>query len=151
HASWTGAQLSLALDLLGIPPALRENDPRLDADDPDGCLEVARAEIDRLEQRKRGMLVELDDQERSAAELGLGAEVSRPLALVRRYLAASLRRVQWAWKQLELAQGERAGALEKLRPGLAALLDGSKKTEPAAEAAQANPLLSARLEAALAH
>jgi hypothetical protein len=99
---WTTAQRSMALDLLGAPRELRDVATPLDScQEPAAISARIEAEVARLQKRKADFLDELDERERTAAELGLGTEVSKPLALVRRYLAASMRRVQWAWDQFK--------------------------------------------------
>jgi hypothetical protein len=90
---WTEAQRSLALDLLGTPVELRDENPG-----PPAAL-VAR-EVERIERLKTEALDDLDRAERAAAESDLEMEDPKPLALLRRYEAACQRRLQWAQRQL---------------------------------------------------
>ena len=90
--AWTENQLSLAFDLLGAPPELRDSPP---------TLEVAHREIAALKSFKAAALDNLDETERQAALAGLEIEPSRPLSLLRRYEAACIRRLHWARKLLK--------------------------------------------------
>ena len=95
HAgSWTDAQTSLALDLLGTPLELR------DGPAPASPPDLVAREVARLERLKADALDALDADEQSAAEIGLEIEPGRPLALLRRFEAACLRRFQWARNRL---------------------------------------------------
>jgi len=91
---WSDAQRSLALDMLGTPPSLRDGPP------PDEPLALVRDQVERLEDLRADTLDELDEIERSAAEHGLEIEQSPALARLRRYEAACLRRYHWARTRL---------------------------------------------------
>ncbi len=93
---WTESQTALALDLLGTPRELRDDQPVLD----DPATLVAR-EIALLERRKSASLDALDEHERSAAEAGLALTLSKALSNLRRYEAACLRQYHQAAKQLQ--------------------------------------------------
>jgi len=96
--AWDAAQRSLALDLLGTPPALRTAPNRADAEAP-ALRALVEAERDRLDAIEPGGA---DDLERTAAELGLGP-VDRELALARRYGRSLTRQIHEFRKQLKLA------------------------------------------------
>ncbi|HWE35262.1 MAG TPA: hypothetical protein VG406_01720 [Isosphaeraceae bacterium] len=75
--SWDEARRARALDLLGVPVDDRENHPRVNAKATAGDLAaVAQAEIEHLEGRLDGYLLELDESERQMVESGLAFDVS---------------------------------------------------------------------------
>jgi hypothetical protein len=82
------------------------------------------------------MLVGLDEYEQAAEAIGVGPDPGPPLARLRRYLAGSVRRLQWA-----------ARLLEKLRGGQILELDAivAESTEYARE-----PRLSDRIHSLIA-
>ena len=96
--AWDDAQRSLALDLLGTPPALRSAPTRADADAP-ARLALVRAEQAALRAIEPG---DAEALERTAAELGLGP-VDRELALARRYGRSLSRQLNEFRRQLKLA------------------------------------------------
>jgi hypothetical protein len=110
HRTWTDAQRSLALDLLGIRPELRDAETPVDPAGGD-ALEARRAvvasEIGRLESLRDGALRERDAAERALAESTLGAELTRPLQLMHRYEMAALRREERARRRLDAARAAR--------------------------------------------
>jgi hypothetical protein len=96
---WSDAQRSLALDLLGVPPELREGRTPIDAREslsPDDArafrLGVVDQQIARLTQRKEEILDPLDADERTIAEAGIGAELTPALQRLHRYESACSRR-----------------------------------------------------------
>ncbi len=93
---WDEAQKRLALDLLGTPKELRDGPTPLDGDRP----ALIRAQVQRLATLAAEALDALDEQERSDAEIGLGPDTDKALALARRYEAAIVRRMNWAQAQL---------------------------------------------------
>ncbi len=98
---WDAPQRRLALDLLGTPAELRDGPTPLDGDL--GTREaLIREQVGRLHALQAAALGELDDLERSAAELGLGGVgvTDKAIALSRRYEAACLRRMLWARNQI---------------------------------------------------
>jgi len=97
RGDWDAAQKRLALDLLGMPLELRDGPTRLDGDRP----ALIREQVDRLKALKAEALDDLDDLDRAAAEMGLGADPDRALALARRYESACVRRLEWAQSQLK--------------------------------------------------
>ena len=101
NGEWTDAQKALAFDLLGSASELRLGEPWEWAghDSPRALVE---REIERLERLKTGSLDQLDAFERASAEQGLGIELARPLVQLNREEAASVRRFQWAYRQLHL-------------------------------------------------
>jgi hypothetical protein len=118
RGSWTVAQRQLALDMLGTLPDLREGPTRLDPvgeqSERDVCLAVARAEIESLQTRKVELLLSLNDHEQTAAALGVGADVGRPLVGLRRYLGGCVRRMHWAARQLESLRNHPIPELEPI-------------------------------------
>jgi len=103
---WDEAQTRLALDMLGIPKELRDGPTPLDGD----RSALIQAQVGPLEALRADALDELDEHDRAAAAVGLGRDTDKALALVRRYEAASLRRMQWAQKQLMAARAAAAPA-----------------------------------------
>ncbi len=93
---WDEAQTRLALDLLGTPKELRDGPTRLDGDRP----ALIREQVSALQKVTVGALDELDAHERADAQVGLGRDTDKAIALARRYEAACVRRMQWAQKQL---------------------------------------------------
>jgi hypothetical protein len=68
---WTNAQRQHAFDLLGIPPALREGNRRLQTDaDARAMGELVRSEMDRLQRAIDGELSEKDAAERAETAEG---------------------------------------------------------------------------------
>ncbi|HEY2158642.1 MAG TPA: hypothetical protein VGH33_23630 [Isosphaeraceae bacterium] len=111
HKTWTDAQRSLALDLLGIRPELR--DAETPADPIEGDVLGARraliaSEVARLETLRDGVLAERDDHERVMAESTVGAELTKPLQLIDRYERAAWNRARWAWRKLDEARKARS-------------------------------------------
>src|SRR5262249_10218983 len=95
---WNEAERSLALDLMGVPRALREAPTALDAG-RDGLRRFVAEQVAGLESR-RPALEERDGREQAAAMLGLG-EPSDALKRLRRYESACHRRLQWAYRRLQ--------------------------------------------------
>jgi hypothetical protein len=95
---WNDAERSLALDLMGVPRALREAPMALDAG-RDGLRQFVADQIAGLSAR-RPALEERDGREQAAAMLGLG-EPSDALKRLRRYESACHRRLQWAYGRLK--------------------------------------------------
>jgi hypothetical protein len=103
---WTEAQRSLALDLLGVPPELRDGgrtpvDAResIPQDDRRAFrLRVVDDQIARLTTRKDEILDPLDAEERAVAETSIGAEMTAPLQRLHRYESACSRRYSKALK-----------------------------------------------------
>jgi hypothetical protein len=112
HRTWTDPQRSLALDLLGIHPELRDAETPVDPMGGD-VLEARRAvvasEIARLESLRDGRLAERDADERAMAEATLGAELTKPLQLLHRYMTAAWNRYRLALRKLEQARRSREG------------------------------------------
>ncbi len=110
HRTWTDPQRSLALDLLGIRPELRDAETPVDPIEGD-VLEARRAvvarEIARLESLREGRLAERDADERAMAETTLGAELTKPLQLIHRYMTAAWNRYMVARRKLEQARRSR--------------------------------------------
>jgi len=149
---WDEAQTRMAMDMLGVPKELRDGPTPLDGD-PSALI---REQLGRLEAVKAGALDALDDHERADAEVGLGRDTDKAIALTRRYEAACVRRMQWAQKQLQAGRAapqpiEAAPAPEpEAEPELAE--DDSEEAELArlqAEFAEDDREMAA-LEAALA-
>jgi hypothetical protein len=123
---WSDAQRSLALDLLGVPPELREGRTPVDAREsvsPDDArafrLGVVDHQIARLTQRKDEIIDPLDADERAIAEAGIGAEMTPALQRLHRYESACSRRFAKALKYFtdrdrkrKPAPGEATQALE---------------------------------------
>jgi hypothetical protein len=95
---WNDAERSLALDLMGVPRALREAPTAVDVD-AEGRRRLVAERVEGLQSR-RPMLEERDGREQAAAMLGLG-EPSDALKRLRRYESACHRRLQWAYGRLK--------------------------------------------------
>jgi hypothetical protein len=103
--TWSEAQRSLALDLLGVPPELREGETAVDppssmapAHGPAFRYQVAKDEVIRLTALKDEILDPLDADERAMAEAGIGAEMTPALQRLHRYESACSRRYHKALK-----------------------------------------------------
>jgi len=111
RGAWDEKQRSLALDLLGVPLELRDGPTRVDARPNESAAVVqsalAKAEIERLRRAKAQSLDELDAWDRRDAEIGLGAELSRPLQQLLRYEGRCSRNLHWARNQLHKLQSAR--------------------------------------------
>jgi hypothetical protein len=106
HGEWADPHRSMALDLLGIPKALRDAETPLDPAKGDTLAtrrSLASAEIARLIDLRDGPLANLDASERAMAEETLGAEFTKPLQLLDRYERAARRRFDAASKMLRAA------------------------------------------------
>ena len=113
HRTWTDAQRSLALDLLGVHPDLRDAATPIDPAEG-GAFEARRAvvgsEIARLEALRDGDLAVRDAEERAMAEATLGAELTKSLQLMHRYERAAWRRQEVARRLLDAARRDRDGS-----------------------------------------
>jgi hypothetical protein len=119
HHDWTDRQRSLALDLLGIHPDLRDAETPIDPTSNDIFITratLADAEIARLSDLRDHVLSGLDASERALAETSLGAEFTRPVQLLDRYERAATRRQTWAWRKLEAAQRDPAPVPAATKP-----------------------------------
>jgi hypothetical protein len=100
NGGWTEAQLSRALDLLGIAPDRRDQDDLFDIPEGVGLIEFLRALVDErvelLMARKAEALDAIEDELREATMHGLSVVEDRTLTLIRRYETASMRRMRWA-------------------------------------------------------
>jgi hypothetical protein len=103
EGSWTEAQGTLAYDLLGTPQELRLKPLR-------PSPEPVNEQVEKLTGFVEGALGSLDDRERVSAEMGMGMETPRELALAQRYREASPRRVRWALKEVRRAPAPSAAA-----------------------------------------
>jgi hypothetical protein len=103
--TWSEPQRSLALDLLGVPPELREGETAVDPplsmlqnDGPAFRYQVAKDQVMRLTALKDQILDPLDADERAVAEIGIGAEMTPALQRLHRYESACSRRYHKALK-----------------------------------------------------
>ncbi|WZO98078.1 hypothetical protein EP7_005131 [Isosphaeraceae bacterium EP7] len=100
NGGWTEDQASRALDLLGIAPEMRDQATPFNAPDGVNSIEFRQAlvdeELERLIGRKEAALDDIEDDLREATVLGLAVVDDRALTLIRRYEAASARRMRWA-------------------------------------------------------
>ena len=98
---WTAPQRSLALDLLGVPPDLRDGlapfDPPPHADAVPFTLAFIQDELESLNRRLTMVLNQLDASSQSAAAVGLSPEVSPAQAALRRFESACNTRFRWAF------------------------------------------------------
>jgi hypothetical protein len=135
---WSEPQKTLALDLLGTSPELRDGPTRLDPLMPEDDVRAHRAalvaaEVAQLQEARETYLADLDDRERAAAELGLAAEIPAPLARLRRYAAACERRFRWTLNQLGRARKARAEAEPETTAAPEAPPAPSPTTDPAGD------------------
>src|SRR5262249_1805338 len=84
RGDWSAAQKTLALDLLGTPPELRDGPTQLDPESGQGPqahrAALVAAEIERLRTLQETVLNPRDAREQLAAELGLDAPAPPPLS-----------------------------------------------------------------------
>ena len=107
---WSDAQSSIALDLLGVPRALRTG--RTPINDPEGKggpnlayrLTVVAREIARLEQLQDSALEPLDDLECQMAASGDSALLGAPARLILRYEREAWRRYRESRRELKAAE-----------------------------------------------
>ncbi|HEY2156756.1 MAG TPA: hypothetical protein VGH33_14085, partial [Isosphaeraceae bacterium] len=112
HRTWTDPQRRLALDLLGIHRELRDAETPVDPIDGDIFQTrkfLVASEIARLESLRDGRLADRDADERAMAEATLGAELTKPLQLLHRYMTAAWNRYMVARRKLEQARQSREG------------------------------------------
>ncbi len=102
QGAWNKAQRALAIDLLGTPREFRESHPLQDETNPDVLAELARREIEALEERKTTALEAIDQHERRTAEAGLAIDNGAETRALRRDLAASRRTLEWAFRLLRV-------------------------------------------------
>ena len=100
---WTPSQKRLALDLLGTPKEFRDGPSVLDGD----RHALIAEQVARLKLKIAEGMADLDEYDRVEAQDGHGRDLDRPLALVRRYEAANVRRMEQARKQI--GKGRPAG------------------------------------------
>jgi hypothetical protein len=97
---WSAEQRTMALDMLGIAAELRDAETPIDAPEGADALEFNQALVDeqleRLIARKEDSLDAIEDDHREAVALGYAVDLDPALALIRRYEAASFRRMRWA-------------------------------------------------------
>jgi hypothetical protein len=100
--TWTEAQKSLALDLLGTPRDLRDqhNPAAIQSGDPVAIRALLLDEIDRLERYRDDELVDLDEGLRTAALNGIPLEPNPEIIRNRRRENAWYRRLLWAHNEL---------------------------------------------------
>ncbi len=102
---WDDAQQAMALDLLGVPVALRAGsmllEPPAGADPVEHLKALVDDEIARLSELQEGVLAEVDAAEREAAVAGRydDAELKR----LRRYESSCMGHLRWAVAQLSPA------------------------------------------------
>lgn len=125
---WDQAQAALAMDLLGVPPALRSGvasplDPGLGRGRgrAEHRRRIVAAEVGRLERLLAEVMTARDERKRQAAALGFTADEGRDLAQVRRYEGACMHRLQWARAQIrrpeEMPSARPRPRRGDLRPG----------------------------------
>ncbi|HEY2158094.1 MAG TPA: hypothetical protein VGH33_20870, partial [Isosphaeraceae bacterium] len=107
---WEDEHCTLASDLLGVDPELRDGHSALDLADKDLAfgygrsrhrLIVIRREIDCLKARREGFVSKLDADDRGLVSDGVEVEPDRPLGRLRRYAAACRRRFDAAAKVIQ--------------------------------------------------
>jgi hypothetical protein len=92
NGDWTEEQRRLALDLLGVPAALREGSQMLPAPgDAEGMAELVAFQLDILRQDREAILDQLDAAERAMAMGGMLMEEDATTARLRKYEASCRR------------------------------------------------------------
>ena len=102
---WDADQEALALDLLGVPKALRAGaasplDARGEASAIDRRKAVVAEQVADLDRLLDEVLLSREDRDREAAAIGMGSDDGEAVARLRRYESACMRRLQWARAQL---------------------------------------------------
>jgi hypothetical protein len=134
---WDDSLRSLAMDLLGIVPALRDAFTRLDpaaASAPDHDVvehqsALARGEIDRLSRKKLDQLDHRDAYERELCAGGY-ALPTREMHLLRRYEAACHRRLERAMHKLASVRRAPTAAAPAARPNSFLEMFGRLQSQP---------------------
>jgi hypothetical protein len=116
---WTEEQRRMALDLLGIPAALREGSEMLPAPgDAEGMAELVAFQLDILRQDREAILDKLDAEERGMALEGMSMEEDATTARLRKYEGSCRRAFNAAKAELlRLREAEAAAKEEVARPG----------------------------------
>jgi hypothetical protein len=115
--AWEDEHRTLASDLLGVAPELRDGPSALDLPEKDASpesiqahrLATIRGEIDRLRARREGFVGKLDLDDRALTSAGVEVEPDRALGRLRRYASACRRRFDAAAKVLRGAAISDAG------------------------------------------
>ena len=129
HGRWTEAQRSLAFDMLGVAPELRDGDYLVPAADDEGNLAaLIMGELNRLRQRRDSTLTELDSAEREMTAWGMPLEEDAATARLRKYESACRRDLNRSLAELRRSQSGGGGA--------AATAEPSHRREPSAAASE---------------
>jgi hypothetical protein len=114
---WTDEQRNMALDMLGVAADLRDLETPIDAPEDLDAIQFRQALVDdqleRLIGRKEETLDDIEDDLREATALGYAVDLDPALTLIRRYEAASFRRMRWALDLLD--KNRRPETAENLR------------------------------------
>ncbi|WZO95935.1 hypothetical protein EP7_002908 [Isosphaeraceae bacterium EP7] len=106
--TWTDAQQTMALDLMGIAADLRDLNPPTEAAEGvnplDHLQELVDDQLERLWLRKQETLDDIEADHREAATMGLSTVDDKTLVLLRRYETASFRRMRWALALMQKGQ-----------------------------------------------
>ena len=127
HGRWTEAQRSLAFDMLGVAPELRDGDYLVPAADDEGNLAaLIMGELNRLRDRRERTLVELDSAEREMTAWGMPLEEDAATARLRKYESACRRDLNRSLAELRRSQSG----------GAATTAEPSHRREPSAAASE---------------
>lgn len=108
---WDDDQRTLALNLLGTPPELRQGNRLLPPDaDPETLSHLVADQIATLRAHQRESLDILDAEDRELTQLGAPAEDDRPTRLLRRYEAGCRRALYWAIDEFDRVRSGKAPA-----------------------------------------
>ena len=111
NGTWSVPQRRLALDLLGVPPELRDDgatplDPAPGVEPPDHLRALAAGELERLRALAAGPLADLDTRDRADAARGLPPEgqASPALAALRRHERSTSLQLEWCLSRFRKAR-----------------------------------------------
>jgi hypothetical protein len=109
--AWDDDQRTLALNLLGTPPELRQGSRLLPPDaDLETLSHLVADQISTLRAHQRESLDILDAEDRDLTQLGAPAEDDRPTRLLRRYEAGCRRALYWAIDEFDRVRSGKAPA-----------------------------------------
>ena len=138
QGSWTPAQRSQALDLVGIPAPFREAPTPADAEPPALRTWVA-ARLEDLARLRAAGLDAFDDLERTAAEAGLAADPDPLLAHLHRLESSLARQVASCRSLLKSSKAGRSAHEDPDAPRPGTCLNLGRVEPPAARPSPAQP------------
>ena len=147
RGEWTDPERSRALDLLGVPRALRDAPTILDdlkatgaADRKAHLLSVAQSQIAILTDRVEGCLDMMDQHDRRLAGARLVPFLSPEWKTIERYERACRRRFEWNWNRL-MSRSSRSRPAGDHPVATPASIPSSSRDEPEFAPAENDPFL----------